>query len=332
MDASGRSSATRRRGFVVRRLAIPSGSRVARYVMTVEDTATVGFITRVTETLTGRGISLPGVARVVADPIRPRVFVLDSIDVRALDLDTGTTTVLASARSVPAPACRRSCRYPRRISPRTPGSCSFAGRTRQERPGKWSSSTWRAVRWFAPFPISPPPASDADWIVVPDGTRLFAIGGGDFVTGPLGARAIDATTGLVLASAPASGRLRWDDVHQRLYVVGNLTGALKAFDHQLTPLGQTDSGYCFSNVRVSPHSGRLYHLRAAGGGGSYYGAIDTRLEALRQRHRGATRRRERDRRRWDWTGIARSAVRTPCCWLPLLARPAIWRARSRGVT
>ncbi len=221
---------------------------------------------------------------VVADPLRPRVFTLDGGAVRVLDLDTGASTVLAAARSVPNPPLPGLPPSPDPLP-----NAQYAQNAGQlfVRRANAAVTAWEVVvldvttgALVRTLPDLGPAGFGAEWIATPDGSRLFAIGGGNVSTGVLGVRAIDAETGEVLATAPAAGRLRWDDTFQRLYVVGNLTGALTAFDRKLTPLGQTDGGYCFSNVRVSPHTGRLYHLRAAGGGGSYYGAIDTRLEAF----------------------------------------------------
>lgn len=264
-----------------------------RYVKTAEHIVVGSFpaerwvlIWRVFDTFTGREIALPSNERVVADPIRPRVFVLDGQDVRAVDVNTGATTVLATARSGPNPPVPFGTPPLPTAPPEAqyaPGPSHLVVRRAAASGTAWElavldATTGALVRTV---PDLGPTGFGAEWIVTPDGTRLFAIGGGTFATGILGLRAIDAMTGAVVATtAPTSGRLRWDDLFQRLYVVTNLTGALKAFDRQLTPLGQTDGGYCFSNVRVSPHTGRLYHLRAAGGGGSYYGAIDTRLEVF----------------------------------------------------
>ncbi len=264
-----------------------------RYVKTAEHIVVGTFpterwvlISRAFDTFTGREIPLPSNERVVADPIRPRVFVLNGQDVRAVDLDTGQSTVLASARSVPNPPGP----FGTPALPTAPPEAQYAPGPSHlfVRRAAAAGTTWELAvldvttgALVRTLPDFGPTGFGNEWIVTTDGTRLFAIGGGTFATGILGVRAIDAMTGAVVATtAPTSGRLRWDDVFRRLYIVTNLTGALKAFDRQLTPLGQTDGGYCFSNVRVSPHTGRLYHLRAAGGGGSYYGAIDTRLEVF----------------------------------------------------
>ena len=264
-----------------------------RFVKTAEHIEEGSFPTRwvpiwrVFDTFTGREIPLPSNERVIADPIRPRVFVLNGQDVRAVDLETGTVTVLAAARVVP-PAPAPFPGLPPPLPQPPPQAAYSAGadllfvRRADATVTAWEfavldAATGQVVRTL------PDVANGWDgWIVTPDGRRIF----GPFSQGfsPSMLRAVDAVSGAVLAVAGASGTLVWDDAQGRLFVLSNQEIAVRVFDANLVPLGQLPGGYCFSNLRASPHTGRVYHLRAAGGGGSYYGAIDTRLVV----HEGST--------------------------------------------
>ena len=258
-----------------------------RYAKTAEHIVVGSFpnerwvlISRVFDTFTGQEIPLPSNERVVADPIRPRVFVLNGLDVKGVDLDTGQSTVLAPARSVPNPPGPFGTPAPPTTPPEAqyaPGPSHLFVRRAAAAGTAWElavldATTGALVRTLPDFG---PTGFGNQWIVTTDGARLFVTGGA-----ALNTRAIDAVTGLEVAAIGVHGNLRWDDAFERLVMSSNLSSALRVFDRQLVPLGAVDGGYCFSNVKTSPHTGRIYHLRAAGGGGSYYGAIDTRLEVF----------------------------------------------------
>lgn len=246
----------------------------------VRSPAEMAQVSHVFETLSGREVALPAAARVVVDALRPRVFLLDGHDVRAFDLDTGQTRVLAPARPVPPPPGWLG-------EPPVPAARYASGPSQlfvQRADGAGTAweiavidvSTGVLVRTLPGFD---PPFFTSDWTVTPDGSRLFA-STASFVAGQ-SIKGVDAATGQVLASVPGFGPVLYDDAFERVFVTGsNGTGHTRVFDRQLNPLGTLDDGYCISNVRTSPHTGRVYQLRSAGGGGSYYGAIDTRVAAF----------------------------------------------------
>ncbi|MCC6989375.1 MAG: fibronectin type III domain-containing protein, partial [Acidobacteria bacterium] len=128
---------------------------------------------------------------------------------------------------------------------------------------------------------------DTHWLVDPEATRLVV---------HLDARVDvrDATTGAAIGGTPVSGpvmgfgtppftTLAPDWSFERVLAFqgqpSNWTLSLVDGTGQL--IGETlNRGYCRPALQVSPHTGRGYLLYNSGGGGKYYGAIQTELAAF----------------------------------------------------
>jgi hypothetical protein len=106
------------------------------------------------------------------------------------------------------------------------------------------------------------------WLATPDGTRVFSLVTRSLVNADLAV--LDLRTGAeATAAAEAfSGALQWDEVNERLFVMGT---NVDVYDAQLSRLGSAPVPPTRA-IAISPHTGRLY-LAAGQFHGTYGGTL-----------------------------------------------------------